>query len=223
MWSVLYAKVLRGFRVSERPYRIVVLISGSGTNLQAILDALHTPGDTGVECVLVVSSKAGVAGLERAEVAGVPTTVVSMKDHADRNARDRALADLVAGASPDLVVLAGFMSILTEDFLDRFPDRVINLHPSLLPAFPGVDAIGQALAFGARVTGVTVHYAEVEVDAGPPILQETVPVRYGDDEASLTARIREVEHRILPEAIELFAAGKVRRDKEDRRRVDVGA
>jgi len=207
---------------SRRPFRIVVLISGSGTNLQAILDALHLPGDAGVECVLVISSKDGVAGLERAEAAGVPTQVVGMASYADREARDRALADAVEGAEPDLVVLAGFMSILTADFLDRFPDRVINLHPSLLPSFPGVDAIGQALAFGARVTGVTVHFAEVEVDAGPPVLQEAVPVRYRDDEASLTARIREVEHRLLPEAIRLFAAGRVRRSTEDRRRVDVG-
>jgi phosphoribosylglycinamide formyltransferase-1 len=200
----------------------VVLISGSGTNLQAILDELHTPDDSGVECVLVVSSRADAAGLERAAKAGVTTEFVAMADHADREARDDALADVVATARPDLVVLAGFMSILTGNFLRRFPDRVINLHPSLLPAFPGVDAIGQALAWGVKLTGVTVHFAEVEVDAGPPVLQEAVPVRYGDDEVSLTARIREVEHRLLPAAIRLFADGAVTRDSGDRRQVSIG-
>jgi phosphoribosylglycinamide formyltransferase-1 len=209
--------------VSERPFRIAVLISGSGTNLQAILDELHGPPGTGVECALVVSSRPDAAGLTRAEAAGVPTRIVAMADHADRESRDGALAEAVAAVEPDLVVLAGFMSILTEAFLGRFPDRVINLHPSLLPAFPGVDAIGQALAWGVKVTGVTVHFAEVEVDAGPPVLQEAVPVRYGDDEASLTARIREVEHRLLPEAIRLFAKGAVRRDPGDRRQVSIGS
>lgn len=208
--------------MSEHPFRVVVLISGSGTNLQAILDELHTPDDSGVECVLVVSSRADAAGLERAAKAGVTTEFVAMADHADREARDDALADVVAAARPDLVVLAGFMSILTGNFLRRFPDRVINLHPSLLPAFPGVDAIGQALAWGVKLTGVTVHFAEVEVDAGPPVLQEAVPVRYGDDEVSLTARIREVEHRLLPAAIRLFADGAVTRDSGDRRQVSIG-
>ncbi|MDH3227434.1 MAG: phosphoribosylglycinamide formyltransferase [Thermoleophilia bacterium] len=209
--------------MSRRPFRIVVLISGSGTNLQAILDELHAPADSGVECVLVVSSSADAPGLERARAAGVSTQVVAMADHPDRESRDDALADAVAAAKPDLVVLAGFMSILTANFLGRFPDRVINLHPSLLPAFPGVDAIGQALTWGVRVTGVTVHFAEVEVDAGPPVLQEAVPVRYGDDEVSLTARIREVEHRLLPAAIRLFADGAVRRDPGDRRQVGIGS
>ena len=208
--------------MSDTPFRIVVLISGSGTNLQAILDALHTPPDSGVECALVVSSSDAATGLDRARAAGVPTAVVAMADHAGREERDEALADVVERAAPDLVVLAGFMSILTERFLGRFPDRVINLHPSLLPAFPGVNAIGQALEWGVKLTGVTVHFAEVEVDAGPPVLQEAVPVGYGDDEASLTARIREVEHRLLPEAIRLFAAGAVVRDEENRRRVAIG-
>lgn len=209
--------------MSEKPFRIVVLISGSGTNLQAILDELHTPPGTGVDCVSVVSSKAEATGLQRAEAAGVPTTVVAMGEYADRAARDDALAEVVDAAEPDLIVLAGFMSILTANFLGRFPDRVINLHPSLLPAFPGVDAIGQALEWGVKVTGVTVHFAEVEVDAGPPVLQEAVPVRYGDDQVSLTARIREVEHRLLPAAIRLFADGAVTRDPGDRRQVNIGS
>ena len=206
---------------SGEPYRVVVLVSGSGTNLQAILDQLHTPSDTGITCPLVVSSHAEVGALERAEAAGVRTEVVAMADHPDREARDHALAAIVSWATPDLVVLAGFMSILTGVFLDRFPDRVINLHPSLLPAFAGVDAIGQALAWGARVTGVTVHYAEEEVDAGPPILQEAVEVPYDESVEALTSRIREVEHRLLPAAIRLFADGRVSRDPSDRRRVRI--
>lgn len=204
---------------SSEPYRVVVLVSGGGTNLQAILDELHLPDDSGVTCALVVSSHAGVAALDRAAAAGVRTEVVAMADHPDRATRDRVLAEIVSGATPDLVVLAGFMSILTGAFLDRFPDRVINLHPSLLPAFAGVDAIGQALAWGARITGVTVHFAEEEVDAGPPILQEAVPVPYDRSADALTSRIREAEHRLLPSAIRLFAEGRVSRDPSDRRRV----
>jgi phosphoribosylglycinamide formyltransferase-1 len=207
--------------LAERPYRVAVLISGSGTNLQAILDRLHTPPDTGIACVLVVSSSPEAQGLRRAADAGVPTAVVERADHSSREARDRALADVVAASEPDLVVLAGFMSILTAAFLDRFRDRVINLHPSLLPAFPGVDSIAQALAWGARVTGVTVHFAEEVVDSGPPVLQETVRVEYGDSLSSLTARVREVEHRLLPEAVRLFATGRVRRDPDDRRQVEI--
>lgn len=206
---------------SSEPYRVVVLVSGSGTNLQAILDELHLQPDSGVTCPLVVSSHPGVAALDRAAAAGVPTEVVAMADHPDREARDRALAEVVSWATPDLVVLAGFMSILTGTFLDRFPDRVINLHPSLLPAFAGVDAIGQALAWGARVTGVTVHFAEEEVDAGPPILQEAVTVPYDGSAEALTDRIRAVEHRLLPTAIRLFAEGRVSRDPSDRRRVKI--
>jgi phosphoribosylglycinamide formyltransferase 1 len=205
----------------RRPLRIAVLISGSGSNLQAIIDQLHIPTDEAVEIVLVVSSTPGVAGLERAAAAGIPTAVVPQADHADRVARDVALAKVVAAATPDLVVLAGFMSILTNAFLGQFPDRVINLHPSLLPSFPGVDAIGQALAWGVRITGVTVHFVEEEVDAGPPILQETVTVEYGEDAAALASRIHAVEHRLLPAAIRLFANGSVNRDPIQRRLVTI--
>ena len=199
--------------------QVVVLVSGSGSNLQSLIDAVHAPGGD-IEIVLVVSSHEGVLALERAVRAGIPTAVVGMSGR-ERDERDRALADVVEAASPDLVVLAGWMSILTGAFLDRFPDRVINLHPSLLPAFPGLHAIEQALAWGVRYTGVTVHFAEEVVDGGPPILQEPVAVMYGDDAEALTARIREVEHRLVPEAVRLFAAGRVRRDPTDRRRVQI--
>jgi phosphoribosylglycinamide formyltransferase-1 len=203
-------------------YPVAVLVSGSGTNLQALIDQLHAEPAEPTRIVLVVSSRDDAGGLERARKAGIPTAIVRMADHPDREARDRALADVVAGAAPELVVLAGWMSILTPVFIERFPDRVLNLHPSLLPAFPGIDAVEQALAWGARWTGVTVHFVEEEVDGGPPILQEPVPVRYGDSADSLASRIHAVEHRLLPEAVRLFAAGRVSRDPVDRRRVRVG-
>lgn len=205
--------------MAEAPLRVAVLVSGSGSNLQSLIDTVHAPGG-GIEIVLVVSSRPGVPALERAERAGIPTTVVALAGR-ERGERDRELAGVVEAAAPGLVVLAGWMSILTGAFLDRFPDRVINLHPSLLPSFPGLHAIEQALAWGVKVTGVTVHYAEEVVDGGPPILQEPVPVMYGDDADSLTARIREVEHRLVPEAVRLFAAGRVVRDIADRRKVQV--
>jgi phosphoribosylglycinamide formyltransferase 1 len=203
--------------VSEGPLRVVV-VSGSGSNLQTLIDQVHGGGEA--EIVLVVSSKDGVPALDRARRAGIPTAVVALAGR-ERAERDAELADVVAGADPGLVVLAGWMSILTGAFLDRFPDRVINLHPSLLPAFPGLHAIRQALDWGVRLTGVTVHYAEEVVDGGPAILQEPVPVMYGDDEEALTERIREVEHRLVPEAVRLFAAGRVRRDPADRRKVQI--
>jgi len=202
-------------------YPLAVLVSGSGTNLQALIDQLHEVPDEPARIVLVVASRDDAPALGRAERAGIPTAVVRSDDHADRAARDRALADAVAAAGPELVVLAGWMSILTGAFLSAFPDRVINLHPSLLPAFPGLRAIEQALEWGARCTGVTVHVVEEEVDAGPPVLQEALAVGYGEGIDSLTARVREVEHRLLPQAVRLFAAGRVRRDAVRRRVVHV--
>jgi phosphoribosylglycinamide formyltransferase-1 len=203
----------------EAPFRVSVLVSGSGSNLQSLIDTVHEAGGP-IEIVQVVSSRPDARAVERAAAAGIPTEVVEMRGR-ERHERDRELADVVAAASPGLVVLAGWMSILTGAFLDRFPDRVVNLHPSLLPAFPGMHAIEQALEWGARYTGVTVHFAEEQVDAGPPILQEPVPVMYGDTAESLTERIRAVEHRLVPEVVRMFAAGRVRRDPVQRRRVEV--
>jgi phosphoribosylglycinamide formyltransferase-1 len=196
---------------------VAVLVSGSGTNLQSIIDTVHEAGGP-IEIVLVVSSKEGVPALDRAARAGIPTTVVAMAGR-ERRERDAELAGVVEDCAPGLVVLAGWTSILTGTFLDRFPDRVVNLHPSLLPAFPGMHAIEDALAWGVRYTGVTVHYAEEEVDGGPPILQEPVPVMYGDTADTLRERIRAVEHRLVPEVVRLFAQGRVRRDPLERRRV----
>ena len=194
-----------------------VLVSGAGTTLQSLIDSVHEPGGS-VEIVQVVSSKDGVVAMERARRAGITTQVVPMVD-GDREERDRRLADAVDAVEPGLVVLAGWMSILTGEFLNRFVDRVINLHPSMLPAFPGMHAVEEALAWGVRYTGVTVHFAEIEVDGGPPVLQEPVPVLYGDTAESLRERIRVVEHRLVPEAVRLFADGRVARDPDDRRQV----
>ncbi|HWH15686.1 MAG TPA: phosphoribosylglycinamide formyltransferase [Miltoncostaeaceae bacterium] len=201
-------------------YRVTVLVSGAGTTLQSLVDGVHDPGGA-VAIVRVVASSDAAPALDRARRAGIATAVVRREDHPSREERDAALAEVVAADRPDLVVLAGWMSILTGRFLDRFPDRVINLHPSLLPAFPGMHAIEEALAWGVRWTGVTVHYAEEQVDAGPPILQEPVPVGYGDTAETLRERIREVEHRLVPEAVRLFAAGRVRRDPGSARRVEI--
>ena len=201
------------------PFPIVVLVSGAGTNLQALIDRVHVPAVPPVEIVLVVTSSADAPAVARARAVGIRTEVVDRDDYEDRESRDRALADLVDSAGPGLVVLAGWMSILTPWFLDRFPDRVINLHPSMLPAFPGMHAIDDALAWGVRYTGVTVHFADPEVDGGPPVLQEPVPVSPEDSPESLRSRVREVEHRLLTDAVTLFAAGRVRRDPARRRRV----
>ena len=202
------------------PYRVSVLVSGSGTNLQSLIDTVHAHGGP-VEIVQVVASRPDAPALGRAEAAGLPTAVVEQGDHPDRAARDRHLADVVAAARPDLVVLAGWMSILTDAFLARFPDRVINLHPSLLPSFPGMRAIDEAVAWGVRWTGVTVHFVEEQVDAGPPVLQEPVEVRQGEDVEDLRARIHAVEHRLVPEAVRLFAAGRIVRDPANPRRVTI--
>jgi phosphoribosylglycinamide formyltransferase-1 len=204
--------------VADR-FPIAVLVSGAGTNLQALIDRLHVPAASPVEIVLVVTSSKDAPAAGRAAASGIRAEVVDRDDYEDRESRDRALADLVDAAGPRLVVLAGWMSILTPWFLDRFPDRVINLHPSLLPAFPGMHAIDDALGWGVRYTGVTVHFADPEVDGGPPVLQEPVAVDQDDSSESLRARVREVEHRLLTDAVALFAAGRVRRDPARRRRV----
>lgn len=183
--------------------RIVVLLSGSGTNLQALLDA----DDLGGDIVLVVSDRPGAGGLERARAAGVPTAVVAPADHPDRPCWEAALREVVAAASPDLVVLAGFMRILSGAFVTRWP--VINVHPSLLPAFPGAHAPRDALAWGAKVTGCTVHLVDEEVDHGPIIAQEAVPVEPGDDETSLHRRIQAVEHRLLPDCVRLWCTDRL--------------
>ena len=196
--------------MSAATFRLAVLASGAGTNLQAILDRLH--GSDGIEVVGVGSNKTGAGALERAEAAGVATAVFPAGEHEDREARDAAIGDWLDGLEIDLVVLAGYMELLSEEFVGRFENRVVNVHPALLPSFPGLDAIGQALDAGVRITGVTVHFVDAGVDSGPIIIQRPVPVPADRDRDSLEAAIHATEHAIYPEAIRMIADGRVRVD-----------
>jgi phosphoribosylglycinamide formyltransferase 1 len=200
-------------------FRIVVLASGSGTNLQAILDRLHGRGE--VEVVGVGSDKAAARALERARAAGVETAVFAAAEYEDREARDAAIGDWVEERGADLVVLAGYMQLLSAPFVRRFRNRVINIHPALLPAFPGLDAIGQALAAGVETTGVTVHFVDEGVDTGPAILQRELAVPPGGERAELERAVHALEHELYPEAIRMIARGRVRIDASDPRVVIV--
>lgn len=191
-------------------FRIAVLASGAGTNLQAILDQLHGRG--GIEVVGVGSNRPDATALERARAVGVETAVFAGADHASREARDAALGDWLDDLGVDLVVLAGYMELLSAEFVARFEGRIVNVHPALLPSFPGLDAIGQALEHGVRITGVTVHFVDSGVDSGPIILQRPVPVPPDRDPAALEAALHATEHALYPEAIRLIAAGRVRLD-----------
>ena len=187
---------------------IGVLISGRGSNLAAILAAIDE-GALPARVALVVSNKPNATGLQRAASAGIPTRVVPHGDYPDRAAFDAALVSVLREAAVDVVVLAGFMRLLTPVFLDAFVDRVVNIHPALLPAFPGVDAQAQALAYGARVTGCTVHFVDAGTDTGPVIAQAAVPILEGDDRESLAARILPREHELLVRVLRWIVTGKV--------------
>ncbi len=189
-------------------FRIVVLASGNGTNLQAILDQLH--GRDGFAVVGVGSDKREARALGRAREAEVPTAVFPRGEFANREGRDEAMGDWVEGLAPDLVVLAGYMQILDGAFVRRFRDRIVNVHPALLPAFPGLDAIGQALAAGVDVTGVTVHFVDEGVDTGPPIASREVPIPPNRDRETLENALHAVEHDLYPEAIRMLARGEAR-------------
>jgi phosphoribosylglycinamide formyltransferase-1 len=197
------------------PFRLAVLISGEGTNLQALLDRVH--GRDGIEVAAVAASRAEARGLERARAAGVETAVFAVDAYGDRAARDQALGDWLEERRVDLVVLAGFMEILGTGFIRRFRGRVVNVHPSLLPAFPGVRAIERALEHGVKVMGVTVHYVDEDVDSGPIVLQEALAVTYPPPVGEVEQRIHEVEHRLLPRAVRLIAAGAVHPDPDNPR------
>jgi len=185
-----------------------VLISGRGSNLSAILDAIADERlDARVR--LVISNKPDAAGLERARAAGVPTRVIPHGDYPDRPSFDAALVAALREAGATWIVLAGFMRLVTPVLLDAFPHRVINIHPSLLPAFPGVDAQAQALAYGARITGCTVHLVDAGTDTGPIIAQAAVPVLEGDDRDALAARILAREHELLVKVLKWIAEGKL--------------
>jgi phosphoribosylglycinamide formyltransferase-1 len=195
-------------------FRIAVLISGEGTNLQALLDTVHgeSGGPDAIEIVGVASSRPDAAGLERARRAGVEAAVFAIADHPDRAARDRALGDWLEGHGVQLVVLAGFMELLGPEFVRRFAGRMVNVHPSLLPAFRGLRPIEEAVEHGVKVTGVTVHFVDEHLDNGPIVLQEAVELPYPAPIAEIEQRVHEVEHRLLPRAVRLIAAGRVRLD-----------
>jgi phosphoribosylglycinamide formyltransferase-1 len=200
----------------SEPLPIAVLVSGTGTNLQALLDTVHGHE---VEIVAVASSVPGALALERAAAADVTTAVFERSAHADRETRDAAMAAWLVERGVRLVVLAGYMELLSFAFLERFPGAVINVHPSLLPAFPGLHAIEQALAYGVKVFGVTVHFVDAGVDSGAVILQRALELPDAREPDEVLAALRPLEHSLLPEAVRLFARGALSLDPANPRRV----
>ncbi|WP_055485974.1 phosphoribosylglycinamide formyltransferase [Streptomyces sp. WMMB 322] len=204
-----------GSRSRTHPARLVVLVSGSGTNLQALLDAVEAEGPEsyGARIVAVGADRHGTEGAERAERAGIPTFVCRVRDHATRDEWDEALTAATAEYEPDLVVSAGFMKLVGKEFLARFGGRVVNTHPALLPSFPGTHGVRDALAYGAKVTGCTVHFVDDGVDTGPIIAQGVVEVLDEDDAdggAALHERIKEVERRLLVDVVGRLSRGGYR-------------
>jgi len=188
---------------------LAILISGRGSNMVSLVEAARQ-GRLGADVRLVVSNRPDAPGLEAARSLGVETAVLCHRDFPDRESFDRALADLLESRGVRFVALAGFMRVLTPAFLDRFPGRVVNIHPALLPSFPGVHAQRQALEYGVRVTGCTVHFVDAGTDTGAIIAQAAVPVEDGDDEETLSARILAAEHQVYPSALEDVLKGRLR-------------
>jgi phosphoribosylglycinamide formyltransferase 1 len=197
--------------------RVGVLVSGAGTNLQAILDTIQ--GREGIEVVGVASNRPGAPALDRAARAGIPAAVFEEGTYADRAARDVAIADWLQERGAGQVALAGYMQLLSPRFLARFPGAVLNVHPALLPAFPGLDAIGQALAHGVKVFGVTVHLVDEGVDSGPIVLQRAVELPDARLTQDVRERLRPIEHELLVEGIRLLARGAIAQDPDNPRRV----
>lgn len=202
-------------------FGVGVLASGTGTNLQALLDTVH--GREGIVVVAVASDRPEATALERARRAGVPAAAFPRAEHPDRAARDTAIADWLADHEVRLVVSAGYRQLLSPGFLARFPGAVVNVHPALLPAFPGLDVVGQAYAYGVKVFGVTVHYVDEGVDTGPIILQRAVELPDARSAEEVMAALRPLEHALLPEAVRLAARGALSLDPADPRRVRVAA
>jgi len=194
--------------VSRKPLKLAVLVSGNGSNLQAIVDHIET-GSINAEVTCVISNVPDAFALERAAQHGIVTVIHENRGFANRREYDAALLEILQKYEIDLVILAGFMRILTDVVISAFPNAIMNIHPALLPAFPGLHAQKQALYYGVRYTGCTVHFVDCGTDTGPIILQAVVPVEQADTEASLSARIQVEEHRIYPEAVRLFSAGKI--------------
>jgi phosphoribosylglycinamide formyltransferase 1 len=200
-------------------FKLCVLASGGGTNLQAIIEKLH--GRDGIEVAGVASDKPEAMALQRAREAGIETAVFPRADFEDREARDSAIGDWVDERGADLIVSAGYMQLLSPSFVARFRNRIINVHPALLPSFPGLDPVQEALDHGVKVTGVTVHFIDEGVDSGPIILQRAVPVPPDRQWQTLEDAIHGTEHELLPEAIGLIAAGRVRIDPSNPRLVTI--
>jgi len=198
---------------------VAVLASGQGTNLQALLDQVH--GREGVQIVAVASDKPDARALERARRAGVPVRVFPAASYPGRAERDAAMAEWLVAGGVELVVLAGYMQLLAGEFLSRFPWRVINVHPALLPAFPGLEAVEQAIAYGVKVFGVTVHFVDNGVDSGPVILQRAIELPDAVDAEVVLERLHPIEHELLPEAVRLIARGAVRIDPANPRHIVV--
>ena len=193
----------------SKKLRIGALASGGGTNLQAIIDHCHD-GKLDAEIVLVISNNPDAGALERARRAGIAVRCIDHRLFSGREAFDAALVQALREAEVDLVILAGFMRIITPVFVDAFPHRIMNIHPALLPAFPGLHVQRKALEYGVRFAGCTVHFVDTGTDTGPIIIQAVVPVHDDDSEETLSARILEQEHQIYPRAIQLFAEGRLR-------------
>lgn len=214
-WSPLRAlRVLHGHYLTRptrpampQPLNLVVLISGNGSNLQALIDAI-AEGRLTARIAAVISNRPDAYGLERAAQAGIATAVLDHKAFDSREAYDEALASLIARHAPDLVVLAGFMRILTPGLIERFAGRMLNIHPSLLPKYPGLHTHRRALAAGDAEHGVSIHLVTPELDGGPILAQAACPIVPGDDEASLAAKVRVLEHMLYPEVIQGFAEGR---------------
>jgi phosphoribosylglycinamide formyltransferase-1 len=189
---------------------IAVLVSGSGSNLQAIMDAAALDDEFGATIVTVISDRPNVRGLERAAAAGIPTRVLPWEAFDDRDEFTSAVCDAARQAGAEALVLAGFMRILTKEAIDRFPNRILNIHPALLPSFPGAHGVRDALRHGVKVTGVTVHFVDEHIDHGPVIAQRPVAVHPGDTEETLHARIQKEEHDLYPQVVKALAQGRLR-------------
>lgn len=190
--------------------KIAVLVSGSGTNLQTLIDELHQDHASGIEIAVVISDRSKAFALTRAESASIPTQIIRTQDFDDRLEFDAAISKCLEDYNIELIVLAGFMKLFQPPFVQKYRNKIINIHPSLLPAFPGANAVADALEYGVKIAGVTVHFVDEDMDTGPIIAQISVPVYHTDNEESLHKRIQTEEHNLFPEVIRWYAEGKLR-------------
>ena len=195
---------------SFKKLKIAVLVSGSGTNLQTLIEQLHQDGTSGIDIAVVISDRQNAYALTRAECVGIPTHVVRTQDYENRVDFDAEISRLIEHYAAELIVLAGFMKLFQPPFVQKYQNRIINVHPTLLPAFPGAHPVADTLAYGVKIAGVTVHFVDEGVDSGPIIAQAAVPVLDTDDEESLHNRIQVEEHKLYPEVIKWYAQGKLK-------------